>query len=77
MTANRVITAEDVGSIYYLPIALHREQLDERVIEVLNIWSREPDLTAWEEVNARLQSPETQVDIAIVAPVVGIRYVKL
>jgi CTP synthase len=70
--ANRVITAEDVGSIYYLPIALHREQLDDRVVEVLNIWSREPDLSAWEEVNARLQSPETQVDIAIVGKYVDL-----
>ena len=35
-----MFTAADVQTIYELPLALHEEGLDDRVAELLNIWSR-------------------------------------
>ena len=37
-----VITAQDVDNIYEIPLLLHQEGLDERIVEVLNIWTRSP-----------------------------------
>ena len=42
LEANCVITAQDVESIYEIPLLYHEEGLDERVIETLNIWTRAP-----------------------------------
>ena len=42
LEANCVITAQDVDSIYEIPLLYHEEGLDERVIEILNIWTRLP-----------------------------------
>ena len=70
--AKRVITAEDQSTIYQLPLALHSEGLDDRVVEALNIWCRSPDLSAWEEVVNKTLRPSEHVDIAIVG-----KYVEL
>jgi CTP synthase len=69
---NHVITAQDQKSIYQLPLALHAEGLDDRVVEELSIWCRAPDLTAWEEVVNTTLHPTDQVDIAIVGKYVDL-----
>jgi CTP synthase len=70
--SKRVITAEDQETIYQLPLALHAEGLDAQVVEMLNIWCRTPDLSAWEEVVSNTMRPSEHVDIAIVG-----KYVEL
>ncbi len=67
-----VITARDVPCIYDLPIALHEEGLDERITEYLNIWTKAPDLSAWELIVKRVKEPASEVTIAIVG-----KYVEL
>ena len=62
----RVITAQDVKSIYALPSSLHAEGLDDQVVESLNIWCRKPDLSAWEALEAKIDGPKVEVDIAVV-----------
>jgi CTP synthase len=52
-----VIGAMDVGCIYEVPMMLHAEGLDELIAERLNIWSRAPDLAAWQRIGARFKSP--------------------
>jgi CTP synthase len=39
-----VFTARDVESIYEVPMAFHEEGVDEKIVELLNIWTRKPDL---------------------------------
>ena len=69
-----VIAAPDVRTIYELPSALHREGLDDRIAERLNIWSRPPDLRAWEQTVAKLQSPPNgSINIALVGKYVHLR----
>jgi len=43
-----VITAKDVKCIYEVPIIFHKEGLDDKIIESLNIWTRAPRLEVWE-----------------------------
>src|SRR5262249_49236861 len=45
-----VFFSPDVRSIYELPLELHRQGLDERLSEGLNIWSRAPQLGRWEKI---------------------------
>ncbi len=67
-----VITARDVASIYEVPVIYHEQGLDDRVVEGLEIWTKEPDLAAWHEVIRRVKEPGSQTTIAIVG-----KYVEL
>jgi CTP synthase len=68
-----VITAKDVVSIYEVPLLFHQEGLDNRIVEKLNIWTREPHLEPWEELVRRLQNPTRQVRIAIVGKYIDLK----
>jgi len=61
-----VFTAKDVECIYEVPILFHREGLDEKIVELLNIWTGRPNLKAWEDVVSRVKNPAHEVCIAIV-----------
>jgi len=61
-----VITAKDVESIYEVPLIFHGEGLDDKIIELLNIWTRAPRLEAWEDLVSRIKNPGHSVKIAIV-----------
>ncbi len=61
-----VITAKDVDCIYEVPLVFHHEGLDQKIVELLHIWTRSPRLEAWEELVRKIKSPKHEVDIAIV-----------
>ena len=67
-----VITAKDVDCIYEVPLVFHQEGLDEKIVELLNIWTRAPQLDDWEQVVKRFKSPKHQVNIAIVGKYVDL-----
>ncbi len=67
-----VFSAEDVSCIYEVPIRFHKEGVDEKVAEFLNIWSRAPELTGWEQVVERLKGSREEVDIALVGKYVDL-----
>ncbi len=52
-----VISAVDVGCIYELPLVLHAEGLDGQIAERLNIWSRQPELSAWKRTVETFKKP--------------------
>ncbi|MCB0335143.1 MAG: CTP synthase [Bdellovibrionales bacterium] len=52
-----VINAVDVDSIYELPLKLHQEGLDEKVIEKLNMWTAAPQLQDWEKLVTSFKNP--------------------
>jgi CTP synthase len=68
-----VIAAPDVSTIYELPLRLHAEGLDQTIVERLNIWSREPDLTAWERTVEKVKAPKSTVHVALVGKYVHLR----
>ncbi len=62
-----VIQALDAPSIYDVPLAYHREGLDEQVLEAFGITGApQPDLTRWETISRAIASPEGEVTIAVV-----------
>jgi CTP synthase len=72
VSRDRVFSAVDVSCIYQLPIALYREGLDDKIAEVLNIWSRAPTLDRWERVVERVTTPKQEVTIAVVGKYVDL-----
>jgi CTP synthase len=67
-----VITAQDVESVYEIPLLLHQEGLDERLIEVLNIWTGAPRLELWEKLVSSLKNPKDRVEIGIIGKYVNL-----
>jgi len=68
-----VFTAVDVKSIYEVPLKLYEEGIDQKVAEILNIWSRAPSLAAWEEIVERIKHPpQGEVEIAVVGKYVDL-----
>ncbi len=71
---DRVIAAVDVACIYELPLALHAEGIDEKITEALNIWARQPDLSAWHRIVERFTKPtKGAVRIGVVGKYVHLR----
>ncbi|HEY8210384.1 MAG TPA: CTP synthase, partial [Myxococcaceae bacterium] len=69
-----VFTSPDVKTIYSLPLELHRQGLDDRLAEVLNIWSRAPRLEKWEKIVQTIEQPARgEVEIAIVGKYVDLK----
>jgi CTP synthase len=69
-----VIQALDVASIYDVPIAYHKEGLDDEVLAAFGIEpAPQPRMQAWEEVSRRIHNPEGAVTIAIVGKYTGLK----
>lgn len=61
-----VISARDLDTIYEVPLAFHKEGLDDKLAQRLNIWTRSPKLDRWKKVVSKLKNPKMSVKIAIV-----------
>ncbi len=68
-----VFTSRDVPTIYELPVALAAEGLDDKIAEILNIWSRAPRLDRWEKIAYTIQHPaHGSVKIGVVGKYVNL-----
>ncbi len=65
LTASAVITAKDVETTYEVPLVFHDEGLDEQIVEALNMWTRAPDLSTWENIVEKIKKPKLEVTIGI------------
>ncbi|GBF81639.1 CTP synthase [Aphanothece sacrum] len=67
-----VITAQDASSIYEVPLILEKEGLAKQTLELLTLEPREPDLTQWQTLVKKMQSPQSKIEVALVG-----KYVQL
>jgi CTP synthase len=67
-----VFTSPDVDTIYQLPLTLNEQGFDNKVCQLLNIWSRAPRLDPWEQLVDRVRHPRRRVTVAFVG-----KYVQL
>ncbi|MDD5168399.1 MAG: CTP synthase [Syntrophales bacterium] len=67
-----VFTAKDVSCIYEVPIIYHNQGVDEKIVDLLNIWTGQPHLEAWEDVVEKMTQPAHDVSIAIVGKYVNL-----
>jgi CTP synthase len=73
VSPNCVINAPDVQTIYELPLTLHNEGLDQRIVELLNIWTGAPNLEPWVRIVRSLTNADRPtVSIAMVGKYVDL-----
>ncbi len=70
---DQVITAKDVETIYEVPLVFHKEGLDDKIVSLLNIWTRSPKLEGWERLVEKVKNPKYSVTIAIVGKYIDLR----
>lgn len=68
----RVIDACDLDSIYKVPLYLHAQGLDQIIVDILNIWTRNPELSEWQRIEEALIKPRATVKIGIVGKYVDV-----
>ncbi|MBE9531854.1 MAG: CTP synthase [Proteobacteria bacterium] len=68
-----VISVPDVECIYEVPILFHAQGLDDKILELLNIWTGAPKLAAWEKVVEKSRKPKYKVAIGIVGKYVDLK----
>jgi CTP synthase len=61
-----VVSAPDVGCIYEVPVRLYEEGLDDKIAELLNIWSRGAKPDVWRKIVDSIENPEYETVIGIV-----------
>jgi CTP synthase len=68
-----VIQALDVKTIYEVPLAYHKEGLDDEILAAFGIeGAPAPKLDMWEEIVSRIKEPEGEVTIAVVGKYTGL-----
>ena len=72
VSEDAVITAKDVDCIYEVPLMFHQQGLDNKIVELLHIWTRAPRLDDWEKVVRQFREPKKTVTIAIVGKYVDL-----
>jgi CTP synthase len=70
---DQVITAKDVDTIYEVPLVFHQQDLDDKIVALLNIWTRAPQLKDWERLVEKVKNPQDSVTIAIVGKYIHLR----
>ncbi len=65
VSTDAVITAIDVDTIYEVPLRLHAEGIDTKILELLNIWTGKPNIKPWEDLVYKIKNPKDTISIAI------------
>jgi len=66
VSQDAVITAKDVDCIYEVPLVYNQEKLDDKILEILNIWTGAPRLEPWQNLLERIDQANEPVHIAVV-----------
>jgi CTP synthase len=68
-----VIAAQDSSTIYEVPLALHKEHLDELIVEKLKLSASVPDLKGWQKTVKTIKNPDKTVRIGVVGKYVDLK----
>jgi CTP synthase len=69
---DNVIAATDSSTIYEVPLVLHSEGMDAKIVERLQLNSGSPQLQGWKRMVQTLRNPRTDVTIGIVGKYVDL-----
>lgn len=68
-----VISAEDVETIYAVPVHLNNEKLDEMILNKLHLTGQPAHLEKWKEIVNILKNPDETVEIALVGKYIELK----
>lgn len=67
-----VITNPDLDSVYEIPLVLHKQELDKKILQKLNLPLKKADLKEWENLLTKIKSAKKKhIEIAIVGKYFG------
>ena len=69
----RVFTAEDADTIYDVPQKLHTEGVDDKIVELLNMWTSKPNVSPWADISQKIHNPKHEVRIGVVGKYVELK----
>jgi CTP synthase len=72
VSPDNVISEVDVKYIYEVPLKLREEGLDEKIADLLNMWTPSPRLDKWKKIVERLYNPQDSVTIGMVGKYVQV-----
>ncbi|MBX7231745.1 MAG: CTP synthase [Bdellovibrionales bacterium] len=67
-----VITAMDADSIYEVPLKLHDEEFDEKIVRRLGLETLKPKISDWKKMTQVLKSPAEEIHIGVVGKYVDL-----
>ena len=70
---SNVIFTPDVSVIYEVPLLLHKEKLDHKVVEQLKLSTPEPQMQKWNQIVQTYKSPEKSITIGLVGKYVELK----
>lgn len=70
---SRVFTAKDADSIYEVPLNLHNEGVDEKIVELLSMWTSSPQIQAWEQIAKKIKNPKSKTVIGVVGKYIDLK----
>jgi CTP synthase len=68
-----VIAARDAQTIYELPLMLHEEGFDQKVVQMLHIDAPKPNLLPWQKIVKVIKNPAKEVTIGLVGKYVDLK----
>ncbi len=72
MRAEDIISNPDVANIYEVPLVLHDQEMERKILEKLNLKVRKPDLAKWRALLAKIsQKNKKSVEVVIVGKYFG------
>ena len=72
MNGEDIISNPDVETVYEVPLLLHEQGLDKKILTKFGLEAKEPDLSAWEALVKKIKSPkEKKVEIVIIGKYFG------
>lgn len=67
-----IISNPDLKSAYEIPLVLHEQQIEEKILQKLGLPVKKADIAAWRKLVKTIEAPKTKtVDIAIVGKYFG------
>lgn len=68
-----VVAATDSSTIYEVPLNLHKERVDELVVNALELKTKQPNLSEWKRVVRIVKKPKNETTIGIVGKYVDLK----
>ncbi len=73
VAADAVIQAIDLKLVYEVPLRFHQEGLDEKIVELLQLRTRRPNLQKWADIVHSYKNPKEKATIGIVGKYVDLK----
>jgi CTP synthase len=71
VTKGNVISAPDAQSVYQIPLLFEAQGVGNKLLAALGLKNKKTDLSAWEDLNKKIEHPKKQVHIAVVGKYFG------